>query len=736
MRGDDFFQDDPEFFEEVDVFLAAQPEDLARVEAIAGRLPVSFDQVLRERESRVVELSADPRWNWSIIAASASVAASLVAVGLLFLLNEADVVEPGKVAKEIPAAGEMEFVVTFLPDGESEVEAQPMPDAVASEVVRRGERDVADQAVELVVIDAPVQAVGDWYLRSPDSVDPPKVSDERWPRSDIDRFVLAALDEHRIAPVADADGQTLLRRISFDLTGLPPSPELVEHFLRNQSPAAYGSAVDELLATWQFGELWAQHWLEAAGYDPAVEGAWRFREYVVASLNDDKRFDRFLKEQLAGDMMGDIRQHLATGFYAADPQRDAVTSIADVILGADGSFATKREGSAAYLLADGSFSSLSEAFARADQSKMLPLNLDRKEYPVANLVEDERVAEESKRLRGMIASGERRLGRAMQRKDFDRALRLRAEVSKLSNELVMLELAKRNQIVSEGAEFVGLARGAADRRRLAEAHRLADGSHPLTSRVFVNRVWGELFGHGLVADTGAPSHRELLDYLAVKFVGDGWSVKSLVKQMVMSRTYQLSEMAVAENLDADKNNRWLWRHTPRALGDAEVRDAVHAVAGWLDPVAPDTERMLARYEYKAVAGLEDERAFRSLYLDWVLLDEEAIFEAAIAAAGNMRSSRGDIEARVREVFVNVLARTPSLGESAWAVEVISRAGSLESGGVLGSAIRPDKMAADAAVLEPLLPRVRVGGLRDDRRVVSWAMLFHALLMSEEFRTVR
>ncbi len=325
-KGDDFDMDE-EFCAEVDAFIAAMPEDGERVERITASLPESFHQVLaQDRATRVVTFEPATARNWGVIVASAA-AAVLVGAFVIWVLAQNPVGEvvvvdnkpmPIKERQPNKPGGEFEFVVTIKADGRPEVFAQPVDPTPPVEV------DVPPEVVTVAVPEPvrPVEDVGSWFLKKPELVEPPEVDAEGWARTAIDRFVLAALEARRLEPVDDADRLVLLRRLCYDLTGLPPSPELVDHFLHNQSPAAYGNVVEDLMATWQFGEHWGRHWLDVAGYDPEVPEAWRYREYVIAALNSDKPFDQFLTEQLAGDLlpMEDIERkaeaQIATGFLA------------------------------------------------------------------------------------------------------------------------------------------------------------------------------------------------------------------------------------------------------------------------------------------------------------------------------------------------------------------------------------------------------------------------------------
>jgi hypothetical protein len=173
-----------------------------------------------------------------------------------------------------------------------------------------------------------------WAYQPPKKAAEPKVKNTAWPRTEVDRFILAALETKGLTPVSDADRRTLLRRVRFDLTGLPPTPAEVEAFAADTSPDAFKKVVDRLLASPQFGETWARHWLDVARYAESTgktvnfnyPHAWRYRDYVIAAFNADKPYDQFIKEQLAGDLMKSddpkvkAERLIATGFLAIGPK--------------------------------------------------------------------------------------------------------------------------------------------------------------------------------------------------------------------------------------------------------------------------------------------------------------------------------------------------------------------------------------------------------------------------------
>ena len=221
-------------------------------------------------------------------------------------------------------------------DGPEMPPDQPLPAPVVEDFVKWVRRGAPDPRVaRKLAVDAQ-DSTALWSLRPPTSPPLPTVTDETWPRDPIDRFILARVEEAGLKPTADADSRTLIRRLYYDLTGLPPMPDDVRRFVRSHrrdGVVAVERLVDELLAQPQFGERWGRHWLDVARYgesngndglsrNPTFPHAWRYRDYVIAAFNDDTPYDRFLTEQIAGDLLpsesagASDRQLIATGFLA------------------------------------------------------------------------------------------------------------------------------------------------------------------------------------------------------------------------------------------------------------------------------------------------------------------------------------------------------------------------------------------------------------------------------------
>ena len=498
----------------------------------------------------------------------------------------------------------------------------------------------------------------------------PALKDAAWSRDDVDRFILAALDAKGLKPVGDADKVTLVRRVTFDLTGLPPTPAEIDAFVKDTAPTAFATVVDRLLASPQFGERWGRHWLDVARYGESTgpsrnipyPHAWKYRDYVIDAVNADVPFDRFVREQIAGDLLpatDDVardRQLTATGFLAlgvkdvnqrfkvrfvmdnVDEQIDAVTRS---VLGLTVSCARCHDHkfdpvpTTDYYALAGIFTSTDNA--AGVRNKMGGGGLDYYDPPMLVKLtsatppaDPEKVAKltaevaEAKKEWDAIRGTPEGLKKAADGFPTQRPIRLKYEA--LEAQLTAIsDPAARGQVVHGARDAKAIAdtevrvRGEAEKLgpvvprgfltafevpgapsvnpkqsgRLELAHWLGSPKNPLAPRVAVNRVWQHLFSTGLVNTVdnfgvtgGTPSHPELLDHLANRFIADGWSMKKLVRQLVLTRAYQLSAESTEANRNADPANRLVWRHAPRRLSAEEMRDATLAAAGTLNTKRP------------------------------------------------------------------------------------------------------------------------------------------------------
>jgi mono/diheme cytochrome c family protein len=445
----------------------------------------------------------------------------------------------------------------------------------------------------------------------------PVVRDARSVFGPIDRFVQARLEKEGLAPNPEADPFTLLRRITLDLTGLPPTPEEVDTFealARRDPTLALEQAVDRLLASPAYGERWARHWLDLARYadsdgyekDTGRPWAYRYRDWVIAALNADLPFDRFTIEQLAGDLLpgATLDQKIATGFHrntltnkegGVDPEQFRVEAVIDRVSTTGQTWLGLTFGCAQ--CHDHKYDPVSQrefyqlfAFFNSDLEANIPAPIpgdDRyaaqKAEHEAKLAKAEKIADEKERTKALTALkktapqppqaqtlslGKKRPTHVHIRGDF-----LRKGIPVEAATPAVLPPLKANQPT-----------------RLDLAKWLIDPRNPLTRRVIVNWVWSKFFGRGLVAtpeDFGTqgqkPSHPELLDWLADEFSSQGWSLKRLHRAIVLSATYRRSSHPTEEMLTRDPYNILLARQIRMRLEAETLRDVNLAVSGLLAP---------------------------------------------------------------------------------------------------------------------------------------------------------
>jgi hypothetical protein len=559
---------------------------------------------------------------------------------------------------------------------------------------------------------APVKGRDFWSFRPPRKYPPPEVKRTYWPRSDIDRFLLARLEAAGLSPVADAERAVLLRRVTFDLLGLPPTPEEVDAFLGDDSPEAFARVVNRLLASPQFGERWGRHWLDVARFAESsgktnftYPQAWRYRDWVIAAFNADMPYDHFVRAQIAGDLLpargGRQRadQLIATGFLAigskahdaenrgqfvldlVDEQIEAVTR---AFLGLTVACARCHDHKMDpipqrdYYALAGIFRStqtcsgtLARVFPNFNASPLLELP-DGAGVPsaVPALPAEQRAALEQRvaalvRERDAIPPGEANRDRLRRVNSILAMLRYRLAIDRPGEppRAFAMGVRERDEILDSPLYFRGeldqprevvprgLVRVLCDektapitagsgRRELADW--LASSANPLTARVIVNRVWLHLFGRGLVPtpdNFGAagrpPTHPELLDTLAVDFMADGWSIKRLIRRIVLSRAYALDSAYDPRHFDADPDNTLVWRMSKRRLEAEAVRDALLFVSGRLTsrpPVGSAVARTGEGYAlFLRLSGVDVADTHRSVYLPVLrdqVLESLALFDFA------------------------------------------------------------------------------------------------------------
>jgi hypothetical protein len=632
----------------------------------------------------------------------------------------------------VPSSAEKSLLWQMIRKGDMPPRGNPRPTADEVALLRRwidaGAPGAAPDAADAAAARVTESDRQFWAFRKPVRPPVPRVRDAGRVRTPVDAFVLARLEAKGLTFAPDAVPATLVRRIYLDLLGLPPSPAELDAFLADPRPDAYERLADRLLASPHHGERWGRHWLDAAGYADSIggdndpgqvfprAGLWRYRDYVVRSLNADLPFDRFLLEQLAGDEMDDwrsapaltpaMREHLvATGFLrtAADhtfedePNRpferyqvlhDTIENLTTNLLGLtvacarchDHKFDPIAQVEYYRLLAVLKPVYDPEAWVKPQDRHLDDVSAREKEAVERhNRDIDRQAAELSGRIAALGRPYERRLFAAKLaalpgplRADTEAALAIpaekrnavqkyladklgpavrvsaeevarslgdtdRARVAALAQEIAALQarrrsvgtiqaawevspgaapptyLFRRGNLVTPGAEvrpgfFAVLTEpgrpvligppglGAkSSGRRTAWARWLTRPDHPLTARVFVNRVWQHYLGEGLVATAdnfgrlGArPTHPELLDWLATEFARGGWKVKALHRLIVTSTAYRQSSApgpgrpGAPDPEQVDPGDQLLWRQRLRRLESEVIRDSVLTVSGTLD----------------------------------------------------------------------------------------------------------------------------------------------------------
>ncbi|HEY1376590.1 MAG TPA: PSD1 and planctomycete cytochrome C domain-containing protein [Gemmataceae bacterium] len=556
-------------------------------------------------------------------------------------------------------------------------DAKPMPpkEPLPAEVVARFEAWVKMGAPDPRTAAAPGSAIDFERAKSFWSFQPvrdPPVPANRSGLSAIDAFLAQTLADKGLTPAGPADRRTLVRRVTFDLTGLPPTPAEVEAFVADRSPDAFAKLVDQLLDSPAYGEHWGRHWLDLVRYadtcgdnsDFPVPTAYKYRDYVIRSFNADKPYDRFLKEQIAGDILPpvtdgglsktDAQRHeqiIATGYLTIARRygslanefhltiEDVIDNLGKTALGLSVGCARCHDhkfdpvSSADYYALYGIFDSTKFAFpgteifpypkdyvALGPPAEAEALRKYEAETDALSKRHDELTSERRRLYAAQAAgtdppAGSRTLAavEAEMKQVKDRQADLEkhfptvprayavgegkphdARIQQKGDPKLAGDVVPRGFLTILGGQRLPPDEHGSGRRELAEW--ITDPKNPLTARVMVNRIWQHHFGRGLVAtpnDFGSrgerPSHPELLDWLAVRFVESGWSVKAMHRLMLNTAAYQRAGVSGeagspddARNAAIDVNNVFLWKHARRRLTAEETRDALLAVAGTLD----------------------------------------------------------------------------------------------------------------------------------------------------------
>jgi hypothetical protein len=627
-----------------------------------------------------------------------------------------------------------------------------LPDSVIADFeqwVRMGAPDPRDGKASVVKSEWDTEkAKNHWAYQPVKQPAVPAVKDGAWAKNDVDRFVLAGLETKGLKPVGDAQPEALLRRVCFDLTGLPPTPEQVDSFVTNHDPQAFEKIVDALLRAPRFGERWGRHWLDVARYAEStgkdvnclLPHAWRYRDYVIESFNKDKPFNEFIREQIAGDLMQakDSRdramKQIATGFlaigsrslnerspkhYALDTADEQIDAMSQAVLGLTVACARCHDHKfdpipqndyyalAGIFLSTETLYGTSPNFQNLKATPLIELPTDcglprmpltltpeRRAEIEKDLTKTERygavqfyataakalftgkgfnvnndpqklvlfvginakIGECKTELASYDSEGRQKLlamgvrdypatppaGPPTKPKSVEETFQMLAgrpaQFSSINDSPLFVrgDIEKLGARVPRGFVSVIAAKAPAIPSRESGRRELADWlvaeTNPLTARVFANRVWHWLFGRGIVSTVDnfgimgqPPSNPALLDHLALRLQSGGWSVKSLIKEIVLSHAYQLAATHDAKHFEADPENTLVWRMTPRRLDAECIRDAMLAVSGGLNIEVP-VGSAVAQYGDGAIGGFPI-KSLRAPLSD----------EPFLTAAGDMRS---------------------------------------------------------------------------------------------------
>jgi hypothetical protein len=468
----------------------------------------------------------------------------------------------------------------------------------------------------------------------------PEVKDAAWIKTPVDNFILAKLEEKELKPNPPADKRALIRRASFDLIGLPPMAQEVEEFVKDDSSDAFAKVVDRLLGSPHYGERWGRHWLDVARYsdtkgqvrrqreDPNYPFAWTYRDYVIRSFNEDKPYNVFIIEQLAADKLPATARNpsnlCALGFLTLgdrfmEMQNDIINDRIDVVtkgfLGLTVSCARCHDHkfdpipTRDYYSLHGIFASCAEPpvepvickvggpeYAEYYKKRM---DLEREKEAIEARFKEARRARNREELKKLQGEQRRNQGAIARLEMTDPGAPPRAmvieDVLKPHDSPVFIRGDAGNKGPVVPRHFLEVLSGPVrpaftnGSGRLELAHAIVSKSNPTTPRVMINRIWLHHFGEGFVPtpdDLGtmseSPSHPELLDYLASRFVEEGWSIKKMQRLIMLSSVYQESSDNNPRFAQSDPNNRLLWRANIRRLEFEALRDSLLAIGGTLD----------------------------------------------------------------------------------------------------------------------------------------------------------
>ncbi|HEY0550756.1 MAG TPA: DUF1549 and DUF1553 domain-containing protein [Verrucomicrobiae bacterium] len=544
-----------------------------------------------------------------------------------------------------------------------------------------------------------------WSFQKPSAPPRPAVKDKRWPRQDLDYFILARLEAKGLTPADEAERRTLIRRVTFDLTGLPPTPEEISAFLKDKRRDAYERLVDRLLASPRFGERMASLWLPLARYaeDQAHQvgsdtkffypNAYKYRDWVIMAFNRDLPYNEFIRLQLAADKLGSTNDLPALGFIGLGPKyynRGRLEVMAD-------------EWEDRVDTVTRTFLGLTVACARCHDHKFDPITRE-DYYGLAGVFASTKMVNKAP---GGVAPKEDNSEKDAKVKVDPAVMHIVEDDSKPQDLNVFIrgnvqrkgKIAPRQFIQVLATENSVAFTNGSGRVELAAA--IASPANPLTARVMVNRVWGMFFGKGIV-DTPSnfghsgqpPTDQALLDFLATHFIEQRWSVKTLARGIVLSSTYRQQARFDAKNAAIDSANESVWRMNRRRLSIEQWRDSLLFVSGELDlsggpsleldatnnfrrTVQARVSRLqlngtLMQFDYPDANVHAEKRAATTTAMQKLFaLNSPFMIDRAKALAKRVTVDAKENErARVEKVYALLFARTPEREEMKLALDFL------------------------------------------------------------------
>ncbi|HSI10075.1 MAG: PSD1 and planctomycete cytochrome C domain-containing protein [Rariglobus sp.] len=728
------------------------------------------------------------------------------------------------------------------PDLRMPPKGNKLPDDVIAnfeEWVRRGAPDprTAPAATKVAAAHAYAPSKDHWSFKPVVQPAVPVTKHPEWCLTPVDNFILADLEAAGMQPSPVTNRRTLLRRVTYDLTGLPPTEPEILAFDNDKSPDAYTKVVDRLLASPHYGERSARAWLDLARFsdtkgnvkrreDPRYPGAWTYRDYVIDAFNTDKPYNTFVTEQLAADFLvksalnrkslpadtspGDRRVLAAMGFLTLGNQfdgnnNDVINDRIDVtskaFLGLTVSCARCHDHkfdpipTKDYYSLYGIFASSTQPARVSDLPTLKPVveTADYKDYQTKSAELDTKEAALREEIQSLRRDGD---------KDPEkRRLLLRQQVV-LQSEIGDLEAdhpgaPPRADVLIDSRnprDFPVLIRGEAQNKgdvaprrfleilssdpakrpaysngsgRLELARDITDPANPLTARVLVNRIWQQHFGEGFVPtpddlgnQSAPPSHPALVDYLAARFVKDGWSIKQLHRLIVLSATYQQGDSGNTAYAVKDPYNRLLWRANLRRLDLEEMHDAILAISGTLDPTVGGKSVRLSSEGFasrRALYTFIDRRNPPELFTQFdfpspdvpsgrryeTTVPQQALFfmnNPLIIETARKLTQRPEFtkltrtEDRVVSLYVAILQRSPTLREITLATNYVKSTPTGPEASVFRLAPADTSLRDKRQNQNPLrrfLETGPVGGAKNQGPLDPWARLAHALFQTNE-----